>query len=103
MPGRKPMPGRQGKRPANPLRAAARPPALRPDPQRDGEGRPFITLAAFLKAAELAPSGGQAKARVRAGGIQVNGAEELRPGRKLHHGDAVQVDGETYDVQVAGA
>ncbi|MCK6491101.1 MAG: RNA-binding S4 domain-containing protein, partial [Planctomycetes bacterium] len=50
----------------------------------DGEGRPYITLAQFLKKHELAPSGGAAKHLARSGTVQVNGQAEDRPGRKLH-------------------
>jgi ribosome-associated protein len=62
--------------------------------------RPHITLAQFLKIQDLAGSGGQAKHRVRAGGILVDGAEEVRPGRKLFGGEKVEVDGETYTIGV---
>ena len=57
-----------------------------------------LTLAQFLKAAELAASGGQAKHLVRAGGITVNGVEETRPGRKLVPGDVVGLAGERYEI-----
>lgn len=68
--------------------------------QLDGTGLPYITLAQFLKFNELAESGGEAKHRVRAGGILVNGTEDLRPGRKLHAGDRVVVDGNERVVKI---
>jgi ribosome-associated protein len=46
-----------------------------------------ITLAQALKAVGLADTGGQAKMLVRHGRVQVNGAVETRPGRKLFAGD----------------
>ncbi len=53
-----------------------------------------ITLEALLKATGLA-SGGGAKAVIAEGGVRVNGAAEVRRGRKLRAGDTVQV-GETH-------
>ncbi|MBA3685853.1 MAG: RNA-binding S4 domain-containing protein [Planctomycetes bacterium] len=63
--------------------------------------RPHITLAQFLKFQHIAGSGGQAKARVRAGGILVDGVEDLRPGRKLFGGEVVTVEGEQYEISLA--
>ncbi len=68
--------------------------------QLDGTGQPYITLAQLLKHHDLVESGGEAKHRVRAGGILVNGTEEVRPGRKLHTGDRVLVDGRELTVTV---
>ena len=64
----------------------------------DGTGQAFITLSQFLKLQTLAETGGHAKAVVRDGGITVNGTAEQRPGRKLHAGDVVVVDGTTLTV-----
>jgi ribosome-associated protein len=47
-----------------------------------------ITLAQAVKAVGLAGSGGQAKHLVRSGTIEVNGAIETQPGRKLRAGDS---------------
>lgn len=52
-----------------------------------------ITLDALLKACGVAGSGGEAKARVMAGDVTVNGETEGRRGRKLRAGDVVGVDG----------
>ena len=52
-----------------------------------------ITLDALLKACGVAGSGGEAKARVMAGDVTVNGETERRRGRKLRAGDVVGVDG----------
>ena len=50
-----------------------------------------ITLDALLKATGLASSGGEAKLRITAGEVRVNGETETRRGRKLRAGDAVQM------------
>lgn len=68
----------------------------------DGEGRPYITLAQFVKMKQFVQSGGEAKHFVREGGITVNGEPEARPGRKLHTGDKVTVKGAEMVVAVAG-
>ena len=80
-----------------PLLSTDKPGRVRP---LDGEGRPYITLAQFMKKHELAGSGGQAKSIVRVGGILVNGAAENRPGRKLHAGDLVRISGKDYRVEL---
>jgi ribosome-associated protein len=67
-------------------------------PRLDGEGRPYITLAQFLKRQDLAATGGEAKHLARSGTVQVNGQAEDRPGRKLHQGDTVTVAGRTLAV-----
>ena len=51
-----------------------------------------VTLGQFLKVASLASSGGEAKALIGRGSVQVNGETEQRRGRKLVPGDVVQVD-----------
>jgi ribosome-associated protein len=68
------------------------------DPKNATPGRPHITLAQFVKLHQLADSGGQAKHRVRAGGITVDGTPEDRPGRKLFGGEKVLIDGKTLVV-----
>lgn len=103
--------GRRRLSPAHPLARPARPGDVQPSPappasktgmadvpvphgpRLDGEGRPYITLAQFLKHHDLAPTGGAAKHLARSGTVTVNGAAEDRPGRKLHVGDRVAVDG----------
>lgn len=52
-----------------------------------------IALDALLKAAGLAPSGGEAKALIAAGALKVNGIVELRRGRKCRDGDVVYLKG----------
>ncbi len=53
-----------------------------------------IKLDQFLKLAQVAQSGGEAKLLVQSGAVQVNGAVETRRGRKLYPGDVVVVNGE---------
>jgi ribosome-associated protein len=48
-----------------------------------------ITLGQFLKAADLASSGGEAKTRIAAGEVRVNAEVDERRGRKLAPGDLV--------------
>ncbi len=86
--------------PATEAPVTAAKPAKDLTPALDGAGQPFITLAQLLKKHALVGTGGEAKHLVRAGGITVNGAEESRPGRKLHTGDIVQVAGKPIAVVV---
>lgn len=67
----------------------------------DGTGKPYITLAQFLKLNTQAETGGHAKNLVREGGLTVNGTAEDRPGRKLHAGDKVGIAGQILVVELA--
>lgn len=60
----------------------------------------YIKLDQFLKLAQIAETGGQAKSMILLGEVKVNGEIETRRGRKLHHGDTVEVDGEILVVEV---
>jgi len=62
--------------------------------------RPHITLSDLVKIQGFATTGGQAKQRVRDGGIQVDGVEEVRPGRKLFGGETVTIEGEKFGVSL---
>ena len=53
-----------------------------------------IKLEQFLKLAEVAATGGQAKVLIQSGAVRVNGLVEMRRGRKLRPGDRVVVDNE---------
>jgi ribosome-associated protein len=66
--------------------------------QVDQEGRPYITLAQFIKKIQVAGSGGEAKAIARSGEATVNGEAESRPGRKLRAGDKVTLRGAEHVV-----
>ena len=52
-----------------------------------------MKLDQFLKWKGLVSTGGEAKQRIQAGHIKVNGLVETRRGRQLSTGDAVAVDG----------
>lgn len=52
-----------------------------------------MKLDQYLKWQGLAATGGEAKQRIQAGDIKVNGLVETRRGRQLATGDAVEVDG----------
>jgi len=58
----------------------------------------FIRLDQFLKLAGAVQGGGEAKARVQAGEVRVNGEVELRRGRKLRPGDVVDAESRLYRV-----
>lgn len=49
----------------------------------------FITLGQLVKALNLVGSGAEVKMLLADGGIQVNGEEENRRGRKIRPGDTV--------------
>lgn len=57
-----------------------------------------ITLDALLKATGLAASGGDAKALITAGQVQVDGQTELRRGRKLRPGQLVRLGSQRVQV-----
>ena len=51
-----------------------------------------IRLGQFLKLANLADSGADARSLIESGDVRVNGEVEQRRGRQLHSGDQVEVD-----------
>lgn len=57
-----------------------------------------IKLEQFLKLAGGVEGGGEAKLRVQAGEVRVNGEVETRRGRKLRLGDTVELGSESYRV-----
>ena len=61
----------------------------------------YITLDALLKATGVSQSGGAAKALVAAGGVQVNGRDELRKTCKIRAGQVVAVAGSRIKVLAA--
>ncbi|HEX3461250.1 MAG TPA: RNA-binding S4 domain-containing protein [Acidimicrobiales bacterium] len=58
----------------------------------------MIRLGQFLKLADLADSGSDARQEIAAGGVRVNGEVELRRGRQLHPGDVVSLGSEAAQV-----
>ncbi len=63
---------------------------------------PWIRLDQALKAADWVQSGGEAKVRIQAGEIRVNGRVETRRGRKLRPGDRVEDLGRAFEVTAEG-
>ena len=57
-----------------------------------------IRLSQLLKLANVVQDGAEAKFRIANDEVRVNGAVEIRRGRKLRNGDMVEFDGETYEV-----
>lgn len=59
---------------------------------------PFITLGVLLKITGIIDTGGQAKFFLAENTILVNGEEENRRGRKLYHGDLIQVGKQAFSI-----
>ncbi len=59
----------------------------------------FITLDSLIKACGLANSGGQAKAMVADGLVQVDGQQELRKTAKIRAGQVVSMPGARIRVE----
>lgn len=59
-----------------------------------------IKLDQFLKWQGIAQTGGEAKIMIKQGMVEVNGAEEMRRGRKLVTGDRVTIAGITHRVEL---
>jgi ribosome-associated protein len=57
-----------------------------------------IRLGQALKLAELAGSGGDARALIEDGAVRVNGEIDTRRGRQLRRGDVVAVGGEAVRI-----
>lgn len=59
----------------------------------------YIKLDSFLKGVNAVSSGGEAKLLITDGNVLVNGAVELRRGRKLYPGDRVRIADREYPVE----
>ena len=59
----------------------------------------YITLAQFLKLADLITNGGEAKFFLAENEVKINGENDNRRGRKLRDGDMVEVLGKTYQIK----
>lgn len=59
---------------------------------------PFITLGVLLKITSIIDTGGQAKFFLAENTVLVNGEEENRRGRKLYHGDLIQVGKQAFSI-----
>lgn len=60
--------------------------------------RPTIRLDDFLKLTGMVNTGGEAKVRIQAGEVSVNGQIETRRRKQLVLGDLVELMGETFEV-----
>ncbi|MDJ0600796.1 MAG: RNA-binding S4 domain-containing protein [Crocosphaera sp.] len=60
----------------------------------------MIRLGQFMKWQNLVQSGGEAKIRIQAGEVMVNGCVETRRGRQLVTGDKVTFNGKHYEVDL---
>ncbi len=58
----------------------------------------FIRLDTLMKLASLTPTGGQAKEKIQAGLVFVNGECCTQRGKKLRVGDRVTVDEQTVEI-----
>ena len=58
----------------------------------------FITLGILLKITGVIDTGGQAKFFLAENTVLVNGEEENRRGRKLYHGDLIQVGKQAFSI-----
>jgi S4 domain protein YaaA len=58
----------------------------------------FITLGVLLKITGIIDTGGQAKFFLAENAVLVNGEEENRRGRKLYHGDLIQVGKQAFSI-----
>ena len=59
---------------------------------------PFITLGVLLKITGIIDTGGQAKFFLAENTVLVNGEGENRRGRKLYHGDLIQVGKQAFSI-----
>ncbi len=57
-----------------------------------------LTLTDVLKMTGIVSTGGEAKVRIQAGEIRVNGETETRRKKKLHAGDVIEALGETIHI-----
>ena len=57
----------------------------------------FIRLDTLLKLSSLTPTGGQAKEKIQAGFVLVNGEQCTQRGKKLRPGDRVTLGNETVE------
>jgi ribosome-associated protein len=86
------MPQDEGTGPGAPAERAA-------EASAGGSVEETIRLDQFLKLAQAAATGGQAKWMIQNGEVRVNGVVETRRGRKLHPGDTVEVRGDVLVVE----
>lgn len=62
-------------------------------------GEEYITLNVLLKITDVISTGGMAKAFLAENAVLVNGVSENRRGRKLYHGDVIEVLNDTFVIE----
>ncbi len=62
----------------------------------------FIKLDALLKFAGLCETGGEAKERVQAGEVRLNGEVCTMRGKKCVAGDIIELDGQSVQIAQGG-
>lgn len=62
-------------------------------------GEEYITLNVLLKITDVISTGGMAKAFLAENTVLVNGVSENRRGRKLYHGDVIEVLNDTFVIE----
>ena len=68
--------------------------------EQDRSEEAGLTLGSALKLAGLVATGGQAKTLIQEGAVKVNGEVERRRKRKVKPGDEIEVDGETFVIEL---
>lgn len=58
----------------------------------------FIKLDQFLKYAEIASTGGEAKTLIMDGEVKINNTVEFARGKKIHVGDIIEFQKKQYKV-----
>lgn len=59
----------------------------------------YIKLDQFIKWADIAATGTEAKFIISDGHVKVNGEVELRRGKKLRKGDQIEVNGDSFIIE----
>lgn len=62
-------------------------------------GEEYITLNVLLKITDVISTGGMAKVFLAENPVLVNGVSENRRGRKLYHGDVIEVLNDTFVIE----
>lgn len=63
----------------------------------------FIKLGQALKLAGLVDSGIEAKEVINDGYVKINGETEFQRGKKLHHGDIIEYDGNEFQIKAGSS
>ena len=58
----------------------------------------FITLGQLLKKADIVSNGGEVKFFLAENKVLVNGEDENRRGKKLYHGDTIEIAAVIYKI-----